>query len=491
MTIDRAVGLTRAGGGPQRATLLELFLDLVFVAALALTSRSLAQRLDAVGVFQTVLLLMAIWWVWSVTALTTDLYHRQRPPIFAVTLWVMLGTILMAGTLPEAFSDHALTFAGAYVAIHLGRGIFLVAALHGRTARLHASRFIFWFVLSAVPWLAGGLVPGWARGDRPGAARRRAAHRVAGPAGRPVPVPPAGPGPRRRAGPAPAAGVRPAGRGARRGAGGRHRRAPTGGPAVPPAAPAGGGSQAAGLLLGAPLALVLTGTLWRSAWWARRQGDRPVRGAVFGAALVVGLLAGRRLAGSAGYADDRPAWWVELALSLCAVAGGALLGRWGALGAGAWLRRLPRHAEGRAVRRVWAAAALATTVLTAGFLGALFVLDAWSADGDLSMLRLLAAREGHPDRVTVVTLVDTVALHVRVLADQAPYLLAAPLAAALFPLAATGATARRALRVGAVAGIVAAVALPVVVAGAAVGPATRASGRRRCAVWSTGTPCCP
>jgi low temperature requirement protein LtrA len=164
MTIDRAVGLTRAGGGPQRATLLELFLDLVFVAALALTSRSLAQRLDAVGVFQTVLLLMAIWWVWSVTALTTDLYHRQRPPIFAMTLWVMLGTILMAGTLPEAFSDHALTFAGAYVAIHLGRGIFLVAALHGRTARMHASRFIFWFVLSAVPWLAGGLVAGWARG---------------------------------------------------------------------------------------------------------------------------------------------------------------------------------------------------------------------------------------------------------------------------------------------------------------------------------------
>lgn len=232
--------------------------------------------------------------------------------------------------------------------------------------------------------------------------------------------------------------------------------------------PVTGGSQAAGLLLGAPLALVLTGALWRSAWWARRHCGRPVRGAVFGAALVVGLLVGRRLAWSAGYADDRPVWWVELVLSLCTVAGGALLGRWVALGADAWMRRLPRHAEGRAVRRVWAAAALATTVLTAGFLGALLVLDAWFADGDLSMLRLLAAREGHPDRVTVVTLADTVALHVRVLADQAPYLLAAPLAAALFPLVATGATARRALRVGAVAGIVAAVALPVVVAGAAV-----------------------
>ncbi|MEV0725784.1 hypothetical protein AB0I37_23770 [Micromonospora purpureochromogenes] len=34
-------------------------------------------------------LLMAIWWVWSITALATDLYHAQRPPIFVMTLWAM------------------------------------------------------------------------------------------------------------------------------------------------------------------------------------------------------------------------------------------------------------------------------------------------------------------------------------------------------------------------------------------------------------------
>ncbi len=163
MTADRAVGLVRGGEGPQRATLLELFLDLVFVAALALTSRTLAQHLDWVGAFQTVVLLMAIWWVWSATALATDVYHTHRPPIFVMTLWVMLGTLLMAGALPAAFSGHALVFAGAYVAIHLGRGIFLVAALRGHTARVHATRFIFWFAVSAVPWLAGGLVAGPAR----------------------------------------------------------------------------------------------------------------------------------------------------------------------------------------------------------------------------------------------------------------------------------------------------------------------------------------
>ncbi|TDC38366.1 low temperature requirement protein A [Micromonospora sp. 15K316] len=165
MTIDHAVGLARKGEGPQRATLLELFLDLVFVAALALTSRNLAQNLGWAGAYQTTVLLMAIWWVWSVTALATDLYNAQRPPIFVMTLWAMLGTILMAGALPTAFSDHALVFAGAYVAIHVGRGIFLNAALRRRAARMHAGRFIFWFALSAVPWLAGALVTGWARGS--------------------------------------------------------------------------------------------------------------------------------------------------------------------------------------------------------------------------------------------------------------------------------------------------------------------------------------
>ena len=36
--------------------------------------------------------------------------------------------------------------------------------------------------------------------------------------------------------------------------------------------PLTGGAFAAGVLLGAPLALVTTGALWRSAWWARRTG---------------------------------------------------------------------------------------------------------------------------------------------------------------------------------------------------------------------------
>ncbi|SCG34803.1 M48 family metalloprotease [Micromonospora coxensis] len=228
-----------------------------------------------------------------------------------------------------------------------------------------------------------------------------------------------------------------------------------------------GDAYVVGLLLGAPLALVLTGALWRSAWWAREHGGPAAGGGVFGAALVLGLLVGRRLAWSAGYADDRPTWWVQAVLAALAVAGGALLGRWVALGARVWLRRLPRVDVDR-TRLAWAGAAAATTVVTAVFVGSLLVLHIWSIGAEVNMLLVLAAREGHPGEVSVLTLADAVGWHVRILADQAPYLLALPLAAALFPALATPHARRRAVRLGLVTGVVGALALPVVVLGVVV-----------------------
>ncbi|WP_246017589.1 low temperature requirement protein A [Micromonospora pisi] len=143
---------------------MELFLDLVFVAALALTSQKLAADLTWTGAFETVLLLMAVWWVWSVTALTTDLYLAQHPPIYPMTISVMFGTMLMTAALSTAFGQDGAVFAGAYVAIHLARSLFLTPALRGREARRHAARFFFWFTVSAVPWLAGAATTGVSRG---------------------------------------------------------------------------------------------------------------------------------------------------------------------------------------------------------------------------------------------------------------------------------------------------------------------------------------
>jgi low temperature requirement protein LtrA len=149
--------LVRDPAGPQRATLLELFFDLVFVGSLALTSMTFAANVSWSGALHGLIPLIAVWWVWSITALLTDFYDPQRLPIQITLAGVMLGSILMAASLPTAFGKHGIVFAGAYVAIHLGRGLMLVTVLRGHLAQVRAARFMFWFGVSGVMWLIGAL----------------------------------------------------------------------------------------------------------------------------------------------------------------------------------------------------------------------------------------------------------------------------------------------------------------------------------------------
>jgi low temperature requirement protein LtrA len=163
MTPDGRTGLVRASDAPERATLLELLFDVAYVAALAVVSMSLARNVSLAGTFQLLVSLMALWWTWSITALLTDFYNPERLPIQAMIAGTMLGTILMAASLPLAFSTLGLVFAGAYVATHVGRGLVLVSVLREHLARIRAARFLFWFSLSGVAWITGAFTPGWTR----------------------------------------------------------------------------------------------------------------------------------------------------------------------------------------------------------------------------------------------------------------------------------------------------------------------------------------
>ncbi|GAA5198633.1 low temperature requirement protein A [Rugosimonospora acidiphila] len=158
MTETTAPALTRTPGGPQRATLLELFFDLVFVAALALTSIDLARKLSWAGVVEGLLPLLAVWWVWQITTLVTDYYDPERWPIQAILGGTMLGSILLAATLPAAFGPHGLFFAIVYVTIHLGRGLPLVTFQRGGP-QIRAARFMIWFGVSTPAWILGALSP--------------------------------------------------------------------------------------------------------------------------------------------------------------------------------------------------------------------------------------------------------------------------------------------------------------------------------------------
>ncbi|MEH1165979.1 low temperature requirement protein A [Micromonospora sp. CPCC 205539] len=145
-------------------TLLELFFDLVYVVALALISRGMVEHLDWHQAGRALILLAAVWWTWTITTLVTDLYNPARTEIKLLICGVMFGALLMTTAIPGAFDDRGIVFAGAYVAIHLGRGLFLIPAVrrHPETQR-RAARIFTWFVVSSIPWITGAFVSGDAR----------------------------------------------------------------------------------------------------------------------------------------------------------------------------------------------------------------------------------------------------------------------------------------------------------------------------------------
>lgn len=51
-----------------RVSTLELFFDLVFVFAITQISHYLLKHFTAIGIVQTAMLVMAVWWVWVYTS---------------------------------------------------------------------------------------------------------------------------------------------------------------------------------------------------------------------------------------------------------------------------------------------------------------------------------------------------------------------------------------------------------------------------------------
>jgi low temperature requirement protein LtrA len=78
---------------------------------------------------------------------------------------VMLASLVMAISIPEAFGDRALLFAGGYAAIQVGRTAFLAfaAAEAGTVERVRAARILLWFIASGVLWVLGAVLGGSAQ----------------------------------------------------------------------------------------------------------------------------------------------------------------------------------------------------------------------------------------------------------------------------------------------------------------------------------------
>jgi low temperature requirement protein LtrA len=149
----------------QRTTTLELFYDLVFVFAVTQVSHLLLDHLTWEGAGQAALVLLVVWWAWNYTTWVTNELDPESTIVRLLLIALMLGSLLMAIAIPQAFGDRALLFAGSYVAIQVGRHLFLtfVAAEAGTIERLRAARILAWFLVASVLWIAGGIADDGAR----------------------------------------------------------------------------------------------------------------------------------------------------------------------------------------------------------------------------------------------------------------------------------------------------------------------------------------
>jgi low temperature requirement protein LtrA len=152
-------------GIEQHATSLELFYDLVFVFAVTQVSHLLLDDVSWRGAGRAALALLVVWWAWNYTTWVTNELDPESIVVRLLLVVLMLLSLLMAVAIPGAFGDRGLLFAAAYVAIQVGRHVFLTfaAADAGTLERERAGRILTWFVAAGVLWLAGGVAEGTAR----------------------------------------------------------------------------------------------------------------------------------------------------------------------------------------------------------------------------------------------------------------------------------------------------------------------------------------
>src|SRR5438067_10518662 len=149
----------------SRVTYAELFFDLVFVFAVTQISHTLLGRLTPLGLVQTTMLFLAVWWVWVYTSWITNWLNPELTPVRVLLFLLMLGGLVLSTSIPKAFESRGMWFALAYAAMQVGKTVFLWVSTPAwrSTARMNAVRITTWLSVSAVFWIAGGFAEGHSR----------------------------------------------------------------------------------------------------------------------------------------------------------------------------------------------------------------------------------------------------------------------------------------------------------------------------------------
>jgi low temperature requirement protein LtrA len=138
----------------------ELFFDLVFVFAITQLAHHLVEHLSWIDALETLILLLAVWWLWIGTSWVTNWLSPDHVNVRIMLFALMAISLLMGAAIPDAFGNKGLVFAVAYSGAKIARSLFVVLLMQeaGESAlRQNFTRVTIWSVLSSPFWLLGGL----------------------------------------------------------------------------------------------------------------------------------------------------------------------------------------------------------------------------------------------------------------------------------------------------------------------------------------------
>jgi low temperature requirement protein LtrA len=130
---------------------LELFFDLVFVFAVSQLSHHLLEDLTWRGAAETLVLLIAVYGVWSGTSFEATLLNIGR----SQAQWMLLAGLFMNAAIADAFETGGLAFVIPLLVIQAGRSILMIVAAPTRMLREHYARLLCWILATAPLWIAG------------------------------------------------------------------------------------------------------------------------------------------------------------------------------------------------------------------------------------------------------------------------------------------------------------------------------------------------
>jgi low temperature requirement protein LtrA len=157
---ERSRYLRKRDGQVQPTTAFELFFDLVYVFAVTQLSHLVIDgQLSLAAIARGAFLLIVVWWAWIYTTWMVNWFDPRATQVRVVLSGVALASLLMSAAIPTAFTGHAALFAGAYVALQVGRNVSAVLML-GRHEPLRRvfERIVGWSCAAGALWIGGALV---------------------------------------------------------------------------------------------------------------------------------------------------------------------------------------------------------------------------------------------------------------------------------------------------------------------------------------------